>query len=58
VAKPAAQSPAQERAGSSVQTLAAMIKRRSLLTENGRTSLILATLAVIFCFGIFFMIVL
>jgi hypothetical protein len=35
-----------------------MIKRRSLLTENGRTSLIPAALADVFCFGIFFMIVL
>jgi hypothetical protein len=35
-----------------------VIKRRSLLTENGLTSLILAALAVIFCFGIFSMIVL
>jgi hypothetical protein len=35
-----------------------MIKRRSLLAENGRTSLIPAALADVFCFGIFFMIVL
>lgn len=35
-----------------------MIKRGFFLTENGRTSLILAGLAVIFCFGLFFMVVL
>lgn len=35
-----------------------MFKRGSFLTANGRTSLFLAGLAVVFCFGIFTMLLL